>query len=366
METIQRFVNTIQVTPRDIPNLLAWAFETKLPLFFWSSPGVGKSSMVRQFCKERGVNCIVKMLSQLGLGELSGLPFIEDGISRYANPSWLPTDPDWKGIIFLDELAEAEERLRAPAYELLNERRISGCGYELPAGALVIGAGNPPEDGSSHGEMPAALSDRFCHISVKAAVDDTIAFGLANGWAGEVLGYLQYAPSNLDGSTFGDSFLIRPSCRSWERVTTIVKSENLSEKTRQALIFGYLGEAVASDFNYVLTCLDNMPKIEELMKMKRPQIKKALPENLSTLYAVIYNMIPLVKEEEHLDQAFNVLFAIGEKNEGKPGAELLQTGFELLMKHLRLSNTLYVKCIQKKEFQSYLEGEGKKGSSGWE
>lgn len=75
-----------------------------VPLFCWGGPGIGKSSVVRQAAEEEGVECIDIRLVLMDPSDMRGIPVPEDGKARWLPPSFLPHDPDWKGVVFLDEL----------------------------------------------------------------------------------------------------------------------------------------------------------------------------------------------------------------------------------------------------------------------
>lgn len=322
-----KFVNTVEITIDKLAERLGTAYELRLPIMIWGSPGIGKSQIIEQFCRESGLNLVVKMLSQTEPGDLLGLPkTIEkegQNFTTYATPDWLPVDADWKGIIFLDEIPEADDRLRAPAYQLLNDRRLGN--YQLPPGAWVVGAGNPPEDGALYAEMSRALSDRFCHFFVLPNVEVTLNYAQRKGWHPAVIAYLKYQPANLYASDENmRSQLISPSPRSWERVSTLL---NTGAKADHLLPFicGYLGEAVGSDFYYVLTWVEEVPPVTELLKMSLNQIKKLLPaDKPSVLYTVGYNLAKHCQTAAEYAKAVDIMTLISSISSDELGFALVE------------------------------------------
>ena len=79
----------------------------KLSVFLHSSPGIGKSSIVKQIGVECNLPIIDLRLGSIEPTDLCGIPFVRDGEQVWSTPSWFPQDPDSKGILFLDELSNA-------------------------------------------------------------------------------------------------------------------------------------------------------------------------------------------------------------------------------------------------------------------
>src|SRR5665648_131689 len=99
----------------DIAKVVSHLIEKKLPVFVWGAPGIGKSSIVKQIAKEKNLAFIDLRLSLLDPTDLKGIPFFnaetKEGI--WAKPSFLPSDPDIKGILFLDEINTAPPAVQA-------------------------------------------------------------------------------------------------------------------------------------------------------------------------------------------------------------------------------------------------------------
>ena len=67
-------------------------------------------------------------------------------------PEFLPSPDQHDGILFLDELTAADQRLQISAYSLILDRRVGN--YQLPDGWQVVAAGNaslPRRDQPRHG-----------------------------------------------------------------------------------------------------------------------------------------------------------------------------------------------------------------------
>ena len=97
---------------------------------------------------------------------------MRDGRSRFAPPESIARDEPY--CLFLDELNASSPEVQKAFYSLILDRRIGA--YELPAGSIVIGAGNRSTDNALARPMASALVNRLVHIHLRASVDDWLAW----------------------------------------------------------------------------------------------------------------------------------------------------------------------------------------------
>ncbi|HBN4872694.1 TPA: hypothetical protein L2X64_005024, partial [Escherichia coli] len=101
-----------QITVRELPAIIQFAQRHSRSVLILGPMGVGKSQVMKQIADnmfgERDDNLVDVRLSDKDPADLSGLPIpVEaDGTTRtvFAIPEFWPANPDWSGIIFLDEL----------------------------------------------------------------------------------------------------------------------------------------------------------------------------------------------------------------------------------------------------------------------
>ncbi|HYF62914.1 MAG TPA: MoxR family ATPase, partial [Herpetosiphonaceae bacterium] len=133
------------------------------PVFIWGPPGIGKSSLVQLFAAEVGLPCVSLLGSQLAPEDLIGVPQIIDGTSRFCPPSIIARSEPY--CLFLDELNASSHEVQKAFYSLILERRIGE--YRLPAGSIVVGAGNRAQDSAIVKPMSSALMNRMVHVHLK-------------------------------------------------------------------------------------------------------------------------------------------------------------------------------------------------------
>jgi hypothetical protein len=153
---------TVTVTPAQLPELLLHVAVVR-PVFLWGAPGIGKSSLVREFADSLGLECVTLLGTQLAPEDLIGVPELVNGRSRFAPPESIARDEPY--CLFLDELNASAPEVQKAFYSLILDRRIGA--YELPAGSVVIGAGNRATDNALARPMASALINRLVRAPPK-------------------------------------------------------------------------------------------------------------------------------------------------------------------------------------------------------
>ena len=121
------------------------------------------------------------------------MPEMRDGRSRFAPPESIARDEPY--CLFLDELNASTPEVQKAFYSLILDRRIGA--YELPAGSIVIGAGNRATDNALARPMASALVNRLVHVHLRASVDDWLAWAASAGIHPWIVDYLTERPDHL-------------------------------------------------------------------------------------------------------------------------------------------------------------------------
>jgi len=163
------------------------------PVFVWGAPGIGKSSLVERFARDVGLPCVSLLGSQLAPEDLIGVPELKDGKSRFAPPESIARDEPY--CLFLDELNASKQEVQKAFYSLIHERRIGS--YTLPAGSVVIGAGNRAQDNAIVKPMPSALVNRMAHVQLRVDHRDWLQWAHGAGIHPWVTEYVEHRPDHL-------------------------------------------------------------------------------------------------------------------------------------------------------------------------
>ena len=190
-------VNIRQVSPKAAKKAINFAIKSRRPVFLWGPPGIGKSDIVSQIGEDTGREVIDVRLALWEPTDIKGIPYYSanDNSMVWAPPIELPTDPESKAILFLDELNSAPPAVQAAAYQLILNRRVGQ--YVLPAGVDIVAAGNRDGDKGVTFRMPAPLANRFVHIEMKVDFDDWQDWAIENSLHEDVIGYVGFAKQDL-------------------------------------------------------------------------------------------------------------------------------------------------------------------------
>lgn len=184
------------VTPSRLPELLL-AVAVVRPVFVWGQPGIGKSSLVEEFARSLGMDCVSLMGTQLAAEDLIGVPELVDTsagrASRFAPPTVLARQEPF--VLFLDELNSASHDVQKAFYSLILDQRIGEL--VLPKGSVVIGAGNRSQDNAITRPLPTALVNRMVHVHLEASTKDWLAWAGPAGIHPMVLDYIRQRPDHL-------------------------------------------------------------------------------------------------------------------------------------------------------------------------
>ncbi len=287
------------------------------PLMIWGAPGIGKSTFIKDICKEQNIGFIDVRLAQREPVDIRGLPVPRDdkqGIDWIVSSDWPRLEVEGtpeRGIILFDEITAADSTLQVAAYEFILDRRL-GQLYQVPDGWYIVAAGNRTSDKAVSRTMSSALANRFCHIEVDANTASWLKWGLVQNLDPSVLGFIRYMPQKLFDMK-GNTERGWPSPRSWERVSMEVKlarENNLSEEIIQVIVEGLVGQSTAIEFMGFLQWSENVPDVS---KMLEGEIKVKIPSRSDRRYAMLSAIIHTLRQHENpisiLNGFYDVLLA---------------------------------------------------------
>ncbi|MEM1417375.1 MAG: AAA family ATPase [Myxococcota bacterium] len=311
----------MQGTPMNIPPVSIAAAKDALRAQFadpvlrrratmlWGTRGVGKSSIVRQVAEEAGVPLVDLRLTTIEPVDIRGAIYADDAQEKtvWFPPEFLPGDDAPEGILFLDELTAADQRLQISAYSLILDRKVGR--YALPDGWMVVAAGNAAYHGAVSHDMGTALADRMFHFNVETVIGAFLAYAMDHGFAPEVMAYLKVRPDRLDDTQaqLANDHLIGASPRGWEDVSNVLKSA-LPEDAKRTFVQGRLGAANAAELFGVLRELQAGADVLKLLDAQPgPETAALLPTTLDGLYGMTYALVASATDARTLARALEIL-----------------------------------------------------------
>lgn len=274
--------------PSEVVVALGKASEVQLPVMLWGSPGVGKSSVVKQVGASRGRQVYDIRLALLDPTDLRGLPYynLDTKKAEWAVTSILPQDPDSDAIVFLDEINAAPPSVQAAAYQLVLDRAVGE--YRLPEKCSIVAAGNREGDKAVTFRMPTPLLNRFIHIDFEFEFEDWHVWAVKKGIEADVVGFLNFRKhlaNQFDASSRSRGF---PTPRSWEYVSKIL-DRSLPDSVMRSMIAGTIGEGAMVEFMAYREVYLKLPDPEEVLDGKIKEMPRG-SNNLSQHYAMIISL----------------------------------------------------------------------------
>tara|TARA_R100001510_G_scaffold52506_1_gene53263 strand:- start:1906 stop:3027 length:1122 start_codon:yes stop_codon:yes gene_type:complete len=238
-------------------NVADFILDARLPILIRGRHGVGKSEVVYQIGKDRGVPVVERRASQMTEGDLLGLPDATDLADGRRATTW--NAPDWlvqacteAVVLFLDEIDRATLEVRQGIFELTDSRKING--WKLHPDTIIIAAVNGGEHGAQYqvGEMDPAELDRWTVFDVEPSVEDWLKWAKDNVVT-LVWDFINHNHSHLEHKDNFEPNKVYPSRRSWKRFNDTgniagIFKEGADDKMIYHLANSFLGFEAASAF----------------------------------------------------------------------------------------------------------------------
>ena len=237
--------------------------EKQRPVFLMGPPGIGKTAVMEQIASELGVGLVSYSMTHHTRQSALGLPFIVKkdyggktyDVSEYTMSEIIASVYDMmeetghkEGILFLDEINCVSETL-APAMLQFLQYKIFGR-HRVPAGWIVVTAGNPPEYNNSVREFDIVTWDRLKRIDVEPDYKVWKEYALHRGIHAAITTYLDIRKQDfyrIETTVDGKSFV---TARGWEDLSDMIRLyEQNGIDVNEKLVVQYLqNKKVAKDF----------------------------------------------------------------------------------------------------------------------
>lgn len=210
--------------------------EKQRPVFLVGAPGIGKTAIMEQISQELRVGLVSYSMTHHTRQSALGLPFIVQKnyggnpfqVSEYTMSEIIASVYELmentgvtEGILFLDEINCVSETL-APSMLQFLQYKIFGR-HQVPAGWIVVTAGNPPEYNKSVREFDIVTMDRLKKITVEPDFDVWKEYAFQNGIHPSVLTYLEIRKDHfyrVETAVDGKRFV---TARGWEDLSQMIK-----------------------------------------------------------------------------------------------------------------------------------------------
>ncbi|MDD7314699.1 MAG: AAA family ATPase [Bacilli bacterium] len=234
--------------------------ERQRPIFLLGAPGIGKTAIISQITADLNIGLVNYSMTHHTRQSALGLPFIEkkvfDGkeysISEYTMSEIIASVYELmektgvkEGILFLDEINCVSETLSPVMLQFLQYKTF-GC-HKVPAGWIVVTAGNPPEYNKSVREFDIATWDRLKKIEIEPDFDTWKEYAINMHTHPAIISYLENKRDcfyKIESTPSGKQFV---TARGWSDLSDIMRIyEQKGIRIDENLIKQYLQNSVVS------------------------------------------------------------------------------------------------------------------------
>lgn len=270
------------------------------PVWLWGPPGTGKSRLIWSYAKENDLDVVDLRACLLESVDVRGLPRFSGDTVQWVPPGFMPREG--RGVLFLDELAQAPIPVQNALLQLALDRKIGE--YTLPEGWRVVAASNRLEDRAGANRTTSALNSRFCHVDLLVSSDDWLTWAATTGLNSEVRSFIMFKPTILHSFDAGKGERAFPSPRSWEFVSNLISSIP-SDDMALAILGGVVGQGAAGEFLGYRRVYASLPNIEQVLFEKCD-----VPKKPDIVYALLGAATEYLRthEEKRVDKAVCQLF----------------------------------------------------------
>lgn len=257
-----------------------------------SKPGIGKSSIVKQFADTYNLSLIDVRLAQCDPTDLLGFPDInkEKNKASYVPMDTFPLENDvipegYNGwCVFMDEFNAADRGVQKASYKIILDKMIGA--NKIHSKVVMITAGNNDTDGALVEELSSALQSRLAHIHVVSYPPGWIKWATKAGIANEVISFIDWLPQSLNmfsPEKQGEEPTY-PCERTWEMVSKVI-SNDFDPQAPLALekLAGIIGEGKALEFINFLKIYKDLLTIPDILAAPSTV---PMPCEAGTLYAL--------------------------------------------------------------------------------
>lgn len=289
-----------KVKPSIAKKFIEKCLVNKLPVFIKSSPGCGKSSLIRDLAEEFNLKLIDHRLSTSDITDLNGLPKFEDNKATFVPFDIFPLSnwrlPEGKEgwLLFLDEFNSASKAVQAASYKLILDRCIGQ--HKLHDRCLIVCAGNLDTDKAITNTLSTAMMSRLVHIEMEPDLEDFINVANAKGYDSRIVAYLSMFNDelcNFNPEKHTETF----NCpRTWEFTSKLIKDSPVDESMVN-LLQGVISGESAVKFCTFCSTLDDLTTPEEIVN--NPMLAK-ISDSKNCQYATISALIQYKDLNKHL------------------------------------------------------------------
>jgi|21_taG_2_1085346.scaffolds.fasta_scaffold09651_4 hypothetical protein len=270
-------------------------FKAGLTPMVASSPGMGKSDIIRSIAKQFNLKIIDFRVSQCEPVDMQGYPgTINDpnvnNLMRmtFHVPEYFPIETDkvpngYEGwLLFLDEFNSGTKQTEAAAYRLILDREVYK--HKLHDKCLIAAAGNLTTDRAIVNTQSTAVTSRLNHYRMRIDHEVWINWANENKIDHRIISLIKFKPEILHKFNPATNELTFPCPRTWAFASKVIKPYDKIDRITKIRLAGTVGEGAAVELATFSEIYQNLPTIEQILAS--PSKGWRVPKEPSEKYAV--------------------------------------------------------------------------------
>jgi len=278
--------------PKQLKSFLKKAIPARLPVLIKGQPGVGKSAIVEQVCRELGVDLITTHPVVSEPIDYKGMPcLVGEGDEKRA--TFLPfgdlqrlIEAEKPTVYFIDDFGQAPKMTQAALMQLLLARQING--HKISDQVTFVAATNRLQDKAAVSGLIEPVKSRFITIvELKPDLEDWIEWALRDGnIPPELVAFIRFRPDFLHSFKPTYDLVNTPSPRAIAHVGRLMRLVEANPELKDIefeLYSGAAGEDFATELIGFLKVCREMEDPEFVIE--HPD-EASVPTDPSVLYAL--------------------------------------------------------------------------------
>lgn len=291
-------------TPREVKTSAIKCIKAGVVPFVQSSPGLGKSAIIRGIATDFNLKLIDHRLSTSAPEDLSGLPEFYTDAQGNRRATFSPFDifpvsgqplPEGKDgwLLFLDEFNSATKQVQAAAYKLILDKMVGQ--HHLHECVAIVTAGNLTTDRAITNPLSTAMQSRVAHIEMELERDEFLEdVVLGQKWDHRIYAFLNFKKSYIHDfrPDHNDKTFCCP--RTWEFMNRLLAVDPQIDATSGKLFAGTITSGVAFEFITFCNLYTSLPSLSDIMA---DPMGTALSSDAATRFAITSSLMEKVDDK---------------------------------------------------------------------
>jgi len=277
-----------EVNTKQLREAMIRDFKVGLVPMVASSPGMGKSDVVKSIAEEFKLKLIDLRVSQCEPVDMKGFPDTKDDRMAFLPPKYFPlsTDPIPTGysgwLLFLDEFNSASREVEGAAYRLILDRTIEE--HSLHPKCVIAAAGNLVSDRAIVNVASTATTSRLSHYRLIVDCNIWVEWANLHNIDHRIISFIKFKPSVLHKFNPDTDELTFPCPRTFEFASKVISNSETIDTIDKIRLAGTIGEGTSIELVTYCEIYQSLPTIEQILN--DPKTGWKVPTEISEQYAI--------------------------------------------------------------------------------